>query len=779
MAQKHTELYDFEVCQPGTFIQGKSCADCPAGQYQQLTLQRNCVPCAIGTFVGDSGATQCLPAPLGHYVADKGQSAPTPCEVGLTTTVISASSCSPCGTGTYGKADANGVGICEMCPTGSYQDETGKTQCKECLGTSETTRFPNSKAASDCICLERHYYSVAQQKCVSCPEGFDCPLGSTSQSLGTVLKVKQGYWIPDAVEPYDVYMCGALDYMDTANPTPNCPGGGVKSCQQFRSGIACGVCDGYEDGTGICKECEDGDGTLFIFFIIFVFVVTPVSYFFVNSRLTAKMSTLTTTCVGFGSIVTLMQLTSVLHRLSIEWPDVLSDLFGAFAFFAFDLRFMKPACIVGNNPMTMFFIKFLLLPSLAVWLFGVSFLTRLVTGHDEAANVRRMLREAGGEKDIKDEPKSPWWCMYRPETFNTFGTIYQAMFITVIMTIIQPMWCYEHPNEKTSMMTAPQLVCGEGDQVVMFVMALLGCILFVLDFLGYFIYQAYTLPKLSKGNPIYYRAKKYMIYRFRADTWYWGAVFLVRNLLIAFATLINPSKPFLQMMFFGSVMIFYLLLQCKTWPWRTDGLNLVDAVTNGCMIAIVLASMAFAFDAEKDDQDSAQAVCTVLYVLCCSVVFGYFLWNMCFVLINLVNPAGVTRQDIKDRANVMALHKDLNFMCQNMEHLSQQHPEVVMNFLSSIGTSDQAMVRRVLHLVEFEVTTKFVDLYANQSVSQKSKRISVVNYSVNTVDVAKSIKKTLAGILPFAPLPADEVNANKVSNVKSEKVADSQVNISV
>ena len=106
------------------------------------------------------------------------------------------------------------------------------------------------------------------------------------------MKVLPGYWMADTAEPLSVYSCGPQAYQEAISgddPTPNCQGGpvGVASCQENRFGIACGECDGYVDSLGDCKVCEDGDGWLVIIFALLLFTITPLSYYFVNSRLTA------------------------------------------------------------------------------------------------------------------------------------------------------------------------------------------------------------------------------------------------------------------------------------------------------------------------------------------------------------------------------------------------------------------------------------------------------------------------------------------------------------
>ena len=107
--------------------------------------------------------------------------------------------------------------------------------------------------------------------------------------------------------------------------------------------------------TGKCKKCESGDGYQIIIFLLILVVFTPMTYYLVNSKLTARMSTVTVVCVGFGSLITMVQMTTVLSRLSVNWPVQIGFVWGAFAFVALDVRFMKPSCVFGSQYTAFFF----------------------------------------------------------------------------------------------------------------------------------------------------------------------------------------------------------------------------------------------------------------------------------------------------------------------------------------------------------------------------------------------------------------------------------------
>jgi len=187
--------------------------------------------------------------------------------------------------------------------------------------------------------------------------------------VGTEVGVLAGFWLEDANEPLEdkIYLCGVLadqaaESGDDENPT--CPGGrgvnAVASCSANRKDIACGECDGWEAADGSCNKCEPGDGAGMIVFLTLAFILCPTSYYFVNSKLTARMSTVTVVVVGFGSLVTLVQLTSVMSSMSFSWPESLRGLFVIFSIFAFDVRFLRPSCVMDGTPFGQYLTKILL-----------------------------------------------------------------------------------------------------------------------------------------------------------------------------------------------------------------------------------------------------------------------------------------------------------------------------------------------------------------------------------------------------------------------------------
>ena len=65
-------------------------------------------------------------------------------------------------------------------------------------------------------------------------------------------------------------------------------------------------------------------------------------------------------------------------------------------------------------------------------------------------SITKQEHKHNAKGELISKPKAKY-IMRRRETFNTLGTMYQAVFISIVMIVVAPMRCYEHPNGESSM----------------------------------------------------------------------------------------------------------------------------------------------------------------------------------------------------------------------------------------------------------------------------------------------------------------------------------------
>lgn len=153
-----------------------------------------------------------------------------------------------------------------------------------------------------------------------------------------------------------------------------------------------------------------------------------------------------------------------------------------------------------------------------------------------------------------------------------------------------------------------------------------------------------------------------MILRYRPDVWWWGVVFLFRSVLVTFGVTLDPSRPFIQMMFIICILIAYLFVQSMYWPWRTPGLNLLDAISGACLIGIVAASMPFAIQPDAETIDMAKVCVIVLYVICVGTIGIYFLFATANWVLGVCFPKRLRKEANKNEIIALDLVSDMEFM---------------------------------------------------------------------------------------------------------------------
>lgn len=139
-------------CLPGTYSQSQyslqECQLCPAGQYQNLPLQKQCILCPLGQFTSNPGSVSCNLCPFGSMSNQLGQSSCYTCAAGQYARFQGSYTCVPCPVGYF---SGQGEDFCLPCPSGSFSQVEGSSNCTSCpAGTS--TNFMSATSLSECAC---------------------------------------------------------------------------------------------------------------------------------------------------------------------------------------------------------------------------------------------------------------------------------------------------------------------------------------------------------------------------------------------------------------------------------------------------------------------------------------------------------------------------------------------------------------------------------------------------------------------------------------------------
>jgi hypothetical protein len=634
----------------------------------------NCIPCEDGMVAG-AGAAKCDRCPIGTYM-DWQAAADSITDAQAIENL-------------YVGADATKVQ--------AYKDKTVReatSGCTKCPLQGTSTLHPASESESDCGCRAGSYLSVKEGRCKDCPEGMECPLGSRSDNIGKVLLVRRGFFLDSAEEPLHVYQCGVMGDATEAqgNWEPRCVGPGIRACLPGSGGLNCAVCDDnhYPNAAGHCQKCNAGDGAMIFIVFAIMTIIPPSFYYLLNGKNTAMMAMSLAMAVAKFNFITTM----ALENLPFDWSEEFRLILITVRVLAMDFNSVTSQCMLGNTALYQWLFIIAIPMWLVVILFAFSKFTRAYLAEDSK------------------------WRMEYAETFNVFGTVYQAIFITVVIGILQPFRCYPHPNgsDLMSVVNFPNVICGSDEHLVMVGFAVLALLFTCLNFFLYVAYKAYYLPSMSHDehvDPVWRRKLKFMIYRFRHGAWYWGVPFLLRSILIGFCNVVAPGWTFTQMNLLMLVLMLYLVIQCAVWPWKNAVLNIVDMVLGATMIMMVAAALPFTGKPEQHVTDQA-AMCIIIWFVGASLSMVLHFGSMLLLEVRKwLNPK--LRQEIVRVETEMysATAQDLVHICSKVSACweTEDDQKELGRFMKILGPYDVQLLHKVIFMLNLE-------LFASES-SQK------------------------------------------------------------
>jgi uncharacterized membrane protein len=546
-----------------------------------------CVTCKEG-YVPTSDVSACIPCSAGYYcrkgskplLCDPGFYCPEasvsqlPCKEGTANSLAgsnSDSACLKCGPGTF--MDKEGRSVCKNCAPGTFQDILGQPSCKQCaIGfyqTDEakpaceacpatfTTKYPATTTPLDCTCVLMYFWNQADDVCEPCQNGGECPGGFEpptvwedsygvyvgSPSPQHVKDKKAGKYIPvkEAFSKLKIYSCRSGQCLTEP-----------ETCPEKRTGIACAICEaGYYASD--CRLCGSGDGTFVI--LVLIIVLAPFGMWsgaVLSSRPYAAKSTAAFAMAStFGIMALFMQMLGMMTGFNVSWPFKFDVLFGIANIFLLDLESLGIGCIVGNDFVPQYYVSLLLpvfIMVIMVIVVPVSSVTPAVSGRGTKVSV-----DAG---------------------LNFLGMVYSALYISLVKIVTSYFECVPNHDAADTLMKYKQVECYSSEHNVGIPMMALGMIFYVVGFFCLCLYLNVIAP--TKFKDARFRNQcKFLVNRWRVDVWYWGTVYMVRNLCLALVAVVS-STAIDQFIIMGVVMVAFLTLSSAYMPWKDERLAQFD-----------------------------------------------------------------------------------------------------------------------------------------------------------------------------------------------------------
>jgi len=658
----------FPLCLPGTTgPKLGECTECPAGS-KGAGGRNACELCPAGRFSSAAGSSECDPCLPGQYSSEAGSTSCQACAAGFFTDVVGQTTCEPCAAGQTSEA---GSATCDDCPIGTYRGEDDGAKCKQCAGEGETrftTLTRGASSASMCTCPPKRFWNRRDDRCDECPAEAFCPGGlylpvAFEGNYGLYLGDVDNYAEEEAAKlsgtfvkssalfhKMEVYKCG--------DKTSRCPGSTMKwamdaynvdgvekkhvvigaplagSCPQNsdpstdRTGIACDRCqDGYY-GTGkACLECNGGVQGGSVVLILLVPVIMVCIYRGTTSSGTQRVQAafiLVSTC-GMGAFF--MQTIGVFSTFQLTWPEELAWLFEISAIFMFDLNSLGASCFHGSGFAGKYWAT-IMVPLFVIACTGVGYLATQVLPVPEA------------------------WKMLPNQTMSMLGMLLTALYITLVKVVVAFWECVDNPSAGRTLAKYKDVVCSSDEHNEVLPAMALGLILYVIGGYFGFLHAAYVAP--SKWMDVTFRERwKFMLTRWRPDTYYWGSVVMTRNLLVAFAGLVSDA-PRVQLVYVVCVVVIVFAMTGAYMPWRAMVLNHYDVASSIVLtfigvFGIIFVSLDKEIDVQQQNdlptQDKLDEQRTFGAVLSALVAIFLALFGaLCVWCVSMVFPGQVEKQ---------------------------------------------------------------------------------------------------------------------------------------
>ena len=123
-----------------------------------------------------------------------------------------------------------------------------------------------------------------------------------------------------------------------------------------------------------------------------------------------------------------------------------------------------------------------------------------------------------------------------------------------------------------SLLKYPNVLCGSDEHASMLVGGSLLLVICVFGFLALCTYAAYRVPSWSATeNHKYVRCFRFLVFRFRLDSWWFGVPLLMRGPLISLPIVFATDYAGIQTVWVTVILLSFLACQALAWPWKVPG----------------------------------------------------------------------------------------------------------------------------------------------------------------------------------------------------------------
>jgi len=175
---------------------------------------------------------------------------------------------------------------------------------------------------------------------------------------------------------------------------------------------------------------------------------------------------------------------------------------------------------------------------------------------------------------------------------NCAGQFMQMSFITMVAIGLLPLNCYLHPNGERSIRSYPGTICWSDDHPAMILPGL-----YLLALAGGFItatsFSLWSAPSWVGKMTHRIEASGFLMGRFNMDVWWWAIPLMLRGVALSLVVVLIPDDGHGQVIYTCTILIIFMALELRYFPWKTPTLNLLDCAICGGMACVMVTSTVF------------------------------------------------------------------------------------------------------------------------------------------------------------------------------------------
>jgi len=280
---------------------------------------------------------------------------------------------------------------------------------------------------------------------------------------------------------------------------------------------------------------------------------------------------------------------------------------------------------------------------------------------------------------------------------NTLLTINQGLLITFATLSMSAFQCFTHFEDVRTMFQFPQTMCYDANHAKFIIVSVFMLLTVVFPFNCIFLYSVWILyARRSDAQTSVKLLVRFKLFfqRWRPDRWYWGYVFVLRQMLFA-CILVVAGDAAAQLVFAIVILVSYCVVLALFSPWRLFEMNVVEFVFGVMLVFLLVIQLALI--SEEEQNNFVQMFEILLALLVCFAIL--YAIRICAQGIMDMNKTFVGFPKILDAA---VLGK-----CLEMLSTSNLSADVVADLVGNLSEQENRLFSNFVCLLEKQSISNF------------------------------------------------------------------------